>query len=252
MRNMGRLVVLGVAAVLGLLLSMSHAQGPEYRLQIVNMWENGFTAFTKPGELADGASGPGLEALIASLDRGAMPRGPLLGDRTVRWAGEAVARAYGAERVRAEIKAGGAEESLWDEVKWSGKPGERTVWVINPNGRGWPQQLYHVVLKAGGAARHFIPYTPPNGQKFVVPRFPLEFVWFHEERGGLWDKYLSKTMDLENGMGVVDCANSNPTFPDQVRVVLSQADQPMTYKAVLAWREPPSNLEAPKIPPIVR
>ncbi len=239
-----------VIGLLGLLLCGTPGGAVEYTLQVVSTWENGFTSFLRPGEAADGSSGPGLENLIESLDRGDVPRGSLLWDRTVRWAGEVVARAYGAARVRAEIMPGGSNHVLWDEVKWEGQPGDRTVWVIDASGRGRPQQIYHVVVKGTGPARHFIPYTPTNGLRLVAPRYPLEFLWFHEERGSLWTGYLSRTLDLGLGIGVVSGANSNPTFADQVRVVLSQADQPTTYKAVLVWREPYSNLEAPRMPKI--
>src|SRR5262245_9798760 len=239
-----------VVGLVGLFLCGTTAEAVEYKLQVVSTWENGFTSFLRPGEAADGSSGPGLENLIASLDRGDVPRGPLVWDRTVRWAGEVVARAYGAARVRAEITPGGTDRVLWDEVKWGGQPGAPTVWGIAPSGRGQPQELCHGVGRATGPARHFIPYTPTNGLRLVAPRYPLEFLWFHEERGNLWTAYLSRTLDLALGVGVVAGANSNETFADQVRVVVSQADQPTTYKAVLVWREPYSNLEAPRMPKI--
>ena len=168
MGQVRRLAFLGVVGSLGLCLTVSQAQAVEYRLLVVNMWDSGFNAFVKPGELADGASGPGLEELMASLDRGDVPRGPLLTDRAFRWASETVARAYGAVRVLAEIKPGGEGRPRWDEVRWDGKPGERSVWVVEPSGRGRPQHLYYVVLNATGPARHFIPYTPTNGQRLVT------------------------------------------------------------------------------------
>src|SRR5215475_7756028 len=237
-----------VVGLVGLFLWGTTAEAVEYKLQVVSTWENGFTSFLRPGEAADGSSGPGLENLIASLDRGDVPRGPLVWDRTVRWAGEVVARAYGAARVRAEITPGGTDRVLWDEVKWDGQPGDRTVWVIDPSGRGRPQELYHVVVKAIGPARHYIPYTPTSSLRFVAPRYPLEYLSFYEERGSLWTRSLERTLDLGQGVGVVGGANSNPTFPDSARIVVSQAEQPTTYKVVLVWREPASNLEAPRSP----
>lgn len=237
--------------VAGLLCAFSQAapaQAVEYRLQVVSMWESGFTSFVSPGELGDGASGPGLERLVARLDRGELSRGPLLTDRTLRWASEAEARTYGAVRVLAEVKPGGEGKTQWDEVKGDGKPGERSVWVVSPSGRGRPQELYHVVLKGTGPVRHFIPYAPAGRRKIVTVRYPLEFLWFHDDREDLWDKYLSRTLDLGNGIAVVVGSNSNSTFPDQAYVVINPAAQPTTYKAVLVWREPGSNLEAPRDP----
>jgi hypothetical protein len=97
-----RLAVLGVVGSIGLIVA-AQAQAVEYRLRIVNMWDSASNAIVKAGELADGASGPGLEELVASLDRGDLPTGPLPTDRTFRWASETVARGYGAVRVLAEI-----------------------------------------------------------------------------------------------------------------------------------------------------
>jgi len=248
MGQMRRFAFPGVAGLLGLFLAVSQAQAVEYRLLVVNMWDSGFNAFVKPGELADGASGPGLEELMASLDRDEVPRGPLLSDRTFRWASEAIARAYGAVRVLAEIKPGEEGRSRWDEVRWDGKPGERSVWAVEPSGRGRPQQLYHVILKATGPARHFLPYAPTNGERLVTVRYPLEFLWFHEERGDLWERHLSKSVDLSNSIAVVAGANSNSLFPDVARLLVNHAEQPLTYKAVLIWRQAPADFEAPRSP----
>ena len=121
--------------------------------------------------------------------------------------------------------------------------------VVAPSGRGRPQELYHVVLKGTGPLRHFIPYAPSgNGRKLATVRYPLEFLWFHEERADLWDRFLSQAMDLSNGIGVAVSSSPNSTFPDQASVVVSQAEQPTTYKVILVWREPPSSLEGPASP----
>jgi hypothetical protein len=245
MRTLLKLTCLGVAGWLSLSLTASHAQAVEYRLQIVNMWDSGFNALVKSGELGNGASGPGLEELVARLDRGDIPRGPLLADRTFRWASETVARAYAATRVLADIKPGDSGSSLWDEVHWDGKPGDRSVWVVEPSGRGRPQELCHVVLKATGPARHYLPYAPANGQQLVTVRYSLDFLWFHEERADLWERYLSRTVDVSQGIAVIAGGNTNAQFPDFARLLVSHAAQPTTYKAVLIWRQPPVDFEAP-------
>ncbi|HEV8458898.1 MAG TPA: hypothetical protein VGR44_11430, partial [Methylomirabilota bacterium] len=75
----------------------AEAQSVSYRLEVASLFESGFASFLKsPNELNDGASGPGLDALEAALDRGAVPRGPLLSDRRVEPVKANVARAYGA------------------------------------------------------------------------------------------------------------------------------------------------------------
>ena len=51
MSKVRRLAFLGVAGLLGLFVAVAQAQAVEYRLQVVNMWDSGFNAFIKPGEL---------------------------------------------------------------------------------------------------------------------------------------------------------------------------------------------------------
>ena len=83
----------------------------------------------------------------------------------------------------------------------------------------------------------------------VTVRYPLEFLGFHDDRGDLWEKYLSRTLDLGNGIAVVVGSNSSSAaFPDQAYLVINQAAQATTYKAVLVWRDPGSNLETPRGP----
>ena len=118
-----------MTSLLASLAVAAPAHAVEYRLEVANLWETALYPFAKPGELRDGASGPGLEQLEASLDQGSMPHAVLLQDRTLRWSSEAVARAYGTVRVLAEIKPAG-EGRRWDEVRWEGKPGERSVWIL--------------------------------------------------------------------------------------------------------------------------
>src|SRR5258708_3580112 len=120
-----------IAGLLACLLGPPPAHAVEYRLEVANLWETALYPFAKPAELRDGASGPGLEQLEASLDQGAMPHAVVLRDRTLRWSSESVAHAYGTVRVLAEIKAAG-DGQRWDEVRWEGKPGERSVWMVLP------------------------------------------------------------------------------------------------------------------------
>jgi hypothetical protein len=79
----------------------------------------------------------------------------------------------------------------------------------------------------------------------VTVRYPLDFLWFHEERGDLWEGYLSRSMDPSRDIAVIVGANSNPLFPDVVRLLVNQAEQSTTYKAVLIWRQAPADIEAP-------
>lgn len=219
----------------------------EYRLEVVNLWENALYAYARTAELYDGASGPGLERFQQSLDDATMPRGVVLGDRTLRWASERVARAYGTTRVLADIHAGGDGHPLWDEVRWEGKPGERSVWMVLPSGRGRPERLYRAVLKGEGPPRQFLPYVPTKGTRSAAVKYPLAFLWAYESRGTVWQRYVSESLDLSEGLGAVVGENDNQSLPDTVYLIVLHGAQPTTYKAMLLWREPAYNQQAPSL-----
>ena len=239
---------IGPAGLLGLLIVASPARAVEYRLQVVSMYESAFASFlTSPDELEDGAAGPGLDRLEASLDQGAVPDATLLGDRPLQLTRDRIGRAWGGVRVIPDVRQAGEDRTLWDVGRWEGKPGERSVWVITA-GTMRPQELYRVALKGSGPLRHFQPYTLPGGSAPVaVVKYPLNLLWFAEDRGTIWDKYVSRSLDLGRGIGAVVGENTNPSFPDQVYLIVSQGAEPATYKAVLVWRQRQSDREAPKV-----
>jgi hypothetical protein len=217
----------------------------EYRLQVVSLFSTAFASFLRPGELKDGASGRGLDRLEASLDGGRVSTGVILFDRRVRPVSEGLGRAYGGSRVIPEVKPGDEGAGAWDQIVWDGKPGERSVWLVSPTIRS-VQELYDTALKGAGPLRHFQPYGfPSNGTRVTALALPLNFLWFHEERGTAWDKYLSRGLDLKDGIGVVVGVNTDALFPDQVYLIVSQAEQPAIYKAVLVWRERNAERQAP-------
>src|SRR3990172_9612996 len=125
------------------------AAAVEYRLQVGSLEEGSFMSFRKRGELADGATGPGLARLQESLDRGEMPQAALLYDRHLQAVRESIARAWGGVPIRAEARPGGLERELWDEVRWEGKPGEQSVWVVEPTTTKSPW-LHRLALKGLG------------------------------------------------------------------------------------------------------
>jgi hypothetical protein len=240
-----RLGSFAALAVIVLLASPRPAHAVEYRLQVVSVFWSAFTSFLEPGEMKDGAGGRGLDQLEASLDAGRVSKGALLFDRRVQPAAETLGRAYGGVRVNPEMKPGGDGAVAWDEVTWDGKPGERSVWVVSPRIRNI-QELYDTALKGSGTLRHFQPYgLSMNGARSAAVSLPLNFLWFHEERGTAWDKYLSRGLDLGDGIGVVVGVNPNALFPDQAYLIVSHAAQPASYKAVLVWRERNAERQAP-------
>ena len=91
-------------------------------------------------------------------------------------------------------------------------------------------------------------YVPVNGSRSAAVKYPLNFLWSYEERGLIWDRYVSKSLDLGDGLGAVVGENFNQAFPDTVYLIVQQGAEPTTYKAVLLWRDPAYNFEAPRSP----
>ena len=227
------------------------AAAAEYRLQVASLFETAFTSFLAgPADLADRAASPALDRLGRSLDQGRMPRGAVLYDRHLRATSGGIADAYGGARVVATLTDGGEGRVLWDEARWEGKPGEHSVWVVAAGAR-WTQELYRVALRGSGPLRYAQPSAPPwDPRKLVAASFPLNFLWFHEERGTVWDKEIARRLDLAEGIGAVVGVNTNPTFSDQVYLIVKHAEQPTTYQAVLVWRQRESERETPKLHPV--
>jgi hypothetical protein len=248
----GRRRCAGAAAalLLTLLAVPVKATAVEYRLQVVSLYEEAFRSLLRPNELCDGASGPGLDRLEASLDRAEFPKGAILWDRHVQSAGEEFARGYSAVVVHPHLTESSAQR-LWHELRWEGRPGEQTVWRVSPSGLRIGE-LDRVALKGRGMLRHFIPFSPPttNGHRSQALSIPLLYLWAQQERG-LWPGYLARTVELSDGIAAVVGVNTNGSFSDEVHLLVKHGEQPMTYKAVLGWRPRDrshlNDLEAPGV-----
>ncbi len=86
--------VLALASLALAALGAAPAAAIEYRLRVANVRDEAFTSFLTSGELHDGATGPGLDRLEASLDTGDFPKAVLLYDRHLQAASDATARSY--------------------------------------------------------------------------------------------------------------------------------------------------------------
>ncbi|HYB44390.1 MAG TPA: hypothetical protein VEL75_21625, partial [Candidatus Methylomirabilis sp.] len=149
MRHGGRWGLVSATTVVAVLCAAMTAEAVEYRLQVVSTYQGAYASFIKPGELTDGASGPGLDRLEKSLDRGEVPEGAILFDRRVQPVTEKIARAYGGVPVVPQAGQGGDGTRLWDEFTWNGEPGERSVWLVSPIIRGF-QEAYSAALRGTG------------------------------------------------------------------------------------------------------
>lgn len=236
---------LSAVLALGLCLTASPAFAVEYRLEVASLYREAFAHYFA-GPLAAGPGQPVMSRLEKDLDTGGTARAAVLSDRTLRYGWEAVARSFDATKVVAEIRPLESPRR-WDDVVWEGKPGERTVWVIAPSARHF-EEVYHVAVKGAGpdaGLRYHIPdrVAPHAGPQAVVG-YPLSLLRFYEGRQDLWRRYLSKSLDLGNGIAVVVGVSDNPTFPDWAYIVVEQPPTPTTFKVVLGWQR----REAPEAP----
>jgi hypothetical protein len=233
-------VLVGMCVALALPAS---AGAVEYRLKVASVFDPSLTSFLAPGELNDGATGPGFQKLSAFLDEGSGDRGMIVTQRPLAAVPESIARAWGGVSVTAPIARGGVT-SYWDEVRWDGKPGERSIWIVKADGRMRPQTIKHVVL--GGTTPLSIeqPYSADCGKvRLPVLKMPIPLMAFQERRGDVWDKYVAKSLDMRHGVGVVVGTNSDAVLPDLAYIIVQQGPEPTTFEVVLSWGS--SNAESP-------
>jgi hypothetical protein len=240
LRSMLAAVAVGMCVALALPAGVGAV---EYRLKVASVFDPSLTSFLAPGELNDGATGPGFQKLSAFLDEGSGDRGMIVTQRPLAAVPDSIARAWGSVSVTAPIARGGVV-SYWDEVRWDGKPGERSIWIVKSDGRMRPQVIRHVVL--GGTTPLSIeqPYSADCGKvRLPVLKMPIPLMAFQERRGDIWDKYVAKSLDMRHGVGVVVGANSDAVLPDLAYIIVQQGPEPTTFEVVLAWAS--SHAESP-------
>jgi hypothetical protein len=235
MVTVGRRLAVVAVGMLAVLAIQAPALAVEYRLKVASVFEDSLTSFLARGELADGATGPGLERLITFLNEGSGHRGMIVTQRPLASVPDNIARAWGGVSVTAPIARGGVV-SYWDEVRWDGKPGERSIWIVRSSGRMRPQTVRRVVLAGTTPPTISQPFSADCG-KIRVPalQIPIPLMAFQEGRGNIWDMYVAKSLDLSHGVGVVVGTNSNAILPDLVYIIVQQGPEPTTFGVVLSW-----------------
>ena len=228
-----------VAAVAVTLLAGLAVAGPagavEYRLKVASIFDPALTSFLRYGELHDGATGPGFQKIEAALDQGSVGRGVLITHRPLIAVPGSIARAWGGVAVQAPIARGGVV-SFWDEVRWDGKPGERSIWIVKPSGREDPQSVKHVVLKGATPLTLYQPYTVACGKTRVpVMSLGIPLIAFQESRGDVWDTYVAKNLDLSHGVGAVVGVNNQAVLADLMYIIVEQGPEPTTFEALITW-----------------
>ena len=209
----------------------------EYRLRTLSLWHEAFTSFLTSAELMDGAAGPGLIRLADDADAGTLGRGVVLYDRHVAPVPASILKAFDATAVETRIKLGGAGHDFWDEARWYGKPGDRSVWTITTRNRR-PQEVRRIGLSDATAIAHFRPALPPlfgaTAQGAVV--MPLG-VLQHAEGRGIRSHALTAGLDPTRAITALVARDDNAAFPDRVYLVVTHAASAATYEALLAWGE---------------
>jgi hypothetical protein len=232
-----------------LAVAVAPAGAVDYRLHVVSVLEETLSANLGPRELQDGAAGPGLDRLEATLDAAGVPPGALLYDRHVRLVPESLARGFGGVPVAAQVRKGGDARVQWDEVRWQGRPGEVTVWLIRTNGAR-PQQATRLALKGDGPMRQFLPYTvAPGSGRLDAVKISLNYVNF--AGGPRLAAWTARAVNLKNGIAAVVAVNDDSLRPDDVYLIVEHAHAPATYKAVLGWKQRQSDIESPTSAPIL-
>jgi hypothetical protein len=216
---------------LGILVQLAPAGAAEYRLQAVSLYEDSFAYYLEPGN----GSAARLPRLESAMDRQEIPKGTVLYDRWVEPADPATARAFGATPVKAEPV--GNREPYLPEFRWQGEPGTRSLWVVKPRSFHF-HELGQLGLKGAGPLLHVLPFAAAvRIERSRAVGFPANLIDFSNGGADLWNKWLSRYLDLSNGIAAVVGFEANPTYPDRVYLLIEQGSEPRTFKAVLGWRK---------------
>ncbi|MDP2703355.1 MAG: hypothetical protein Q8P98_14930 [Candidatus Rokubacteria bacterium] len=243
MDTFGRRPAVVAVCMLAVLAVGTPAGAVEYRMKVANIFDQSLTSFLSNGELNDGATGPGFQQLEAGLDQGTVGRGVMITHRPLNSVPSSIARAWGGVAIRAQIARGGVV-SYWDEVRWDGRPGERSIWIVKPNGRESPQAVSRVVLKGTTPLTLYQPYTAACGTtRLPVMQLGIPLIAFQESRGDVWDKYVAKSLNLGHGIGAVVGVNNNAVMANLVYIIVEQGPTPTTFEVVITWND--SNAQAP-------
>ena len=206
----------------------------EYRLRVLNVRDEAFTTFLGVGDAGQGEAGPGLVRLASAADAGGV-RGGVLYDRHPTPLSEESARAWGAALGPSRVKLLDGRTDMWDEVRWYGRPGERSVWRITSRNRR-PQAVRRVAITEGDALVHYRPLASPlfGGDRRPVTAVSLGYVR-HVEANGRSGEYLARHVDVRQGLALVVGTNDDQVFPDEAWLVVTHPSGAATYEAVLAW-----------------
>ena len=113
---------------------------------------------------------------------------------------EGVRRSSGASR----RPVGGRRGDAWDEARWEGKPGERSLWSVTASSRQ-SQRVVRVVLKGPRAVRQYQPYAIAIlwRRMLEVVKVPISYLRGLEERGTAWQKFAERALSFGDGVATI-------------------------------------------------
>lgn len=233
-----------------LLLGTTSAHAVEYRLLVASIFDATLMSFMSPPELVNGASGPGLERVEKGLDSGQIDVGAMPAGRPLVSVTADVAKAWGAVPVPGVLPAR-SEAGRWDEVRWQGNPGERSIWMIRASTNARPQSVRRLTLEGNGPVRQYQPYVSTGKERFAVLQMPQALITHYESRGNLWEKWVSNGLSLDGGIAAVVARSNNALSPDSVYLIVQQTAQPTTYRTVVSWSDREIDREGIDVPQIM-
>jgi len=222
-----------VLLLAALTLAPSLAEAVEYRLQVINLTEEAFAYYMDQGKAGQNGSWARLES---AAEKGEVPWGAIIADRFLRKADPALERLFEAVSIKPEAVDVGSRN--WIEFRWQGEPGKRVLWVVEARGFSPLHEVRYAGLKGGGSPGYSIPLNAPwSPVRLKAVSFPTQFILLWNGPGSLWERWISRYLDLGEGMGAVVGVDLNPTVPDRVFLVIEQTAEPKVFKAALAWRK---------------
>jgi len=231
-------------------LGTTPAHAVEYRLLVASIFDAALMSFVSPPELLNGASGPGLERVEKGLDNGQIDLGAMPAGRPLVSVTADVAKAWGAVPVPSVLPARG-DAGRWDEVRWQGNPGERSIWMIRASTNARPQSIRRLTLEGIGPVRQYQPYVYTGKERLAVLQMPQSFITHYESRGNLWEKWVGNGLSLDGGIAAVVARSNNALSPDSVYLIVQQTAQPTTYRTVVSWSDREIDREGIDVPQIM-
>jgi hypothetical protein len=231
----GRLVrpLFALALVTVVLAAPTPARAVEYTLEVADLIDSAFRYFVK-GPVGRGEGELAMPELARALDQRNLSRGALLYDRDIYPAGDGVAGSYGAVPIRPTAYSSSEEKGFWKTVRWEGKPGERVVWVLIPATMHWREVRELALAGPSGELRYYIPYEVTLSPKLSrAVAYSLATLRSGEGGSLLWERYLSRAVDLSEGLAAV--VGRGGINGDWVYLLVEDPPEPTTFRAIIGW-----------------